>query len=519
MSANEEEPSSENSQSYFKPSYVLIAVDTEEAMFIKDENSYSPFSNVMNACYEIANSLLFVKDKKSWSQFAVILANNDNEKSTFIDFKDNLLDTIKLLKEKRLLKNEDLANQYKRSGDFYLADFLLQCKKKFEAIKTDVFFKTLIYITNDDNPVKGDSNKRYTALNEAKNINDSNIRFQLISTIRDFNHNLFYNELFSIISPKLPIEEEICLDVEGLIAKLSSLIRPRFRKRKTYFYLSKNDLGRFLKVNIIDFITKVNLFNNAMMMRSTKTLVKKKYTSDDTEISDFTNRIEIKFGLLNTVTLSKDKLPQSNAPVGFHLVCVSNRISTIGFVLDESCPLLTVDPKEELSAHFNTLWQYCVEKNKVLICGRKCTRVGRISYEELIPKYVNNTKMFLIRTIPAFNHTQIAPVMKIEESLLSSTQKDVIDKLIDKLSFSYHPQMLPNMSYDLKARYVKAKLLDEKIDDDDVVEVTDNDTIDERIKDIILELKNEFNFKEDDSGKFKRKATASNAGQSKRTKK
>ena len=129
MSDSEDDFDSTGTNAFFKPSFVLIAIDTDPAMFIKGENDNTPFRNCVNASYELANSLMFTQSKRSWSPFGVVLARDDVSAS-FVNFDDNVLNSIKFLKEKKGTSVDDLRALYHRKGSVDLSAFFLFCKKK-----------------------------------------------------------------------------------------------------------------------------------------------------------------------------------------------------------------------------------------------------------------------------------------------------------------------------------------------------------------------------------------------------
>lgn len=63
----------------FKPSYVLIAIDTDSSMFevIKDVSSdesreTTHFENALYACYKVGNALLLSSGVRNYNDFGVV---------------------------------------------------------------------------------------------------------------------------------------------------------------------------------------------------------------------------------------------------------------------------------------------------------------------------------------------------------------------------------------------------------------------------------------------------------------
>lgn len=245
-----------------------------------------------------------------------------------------------------------------------MAGFFLLCKKKFREISSAYYKRTLIYITNDDNPTKEDKQKKFTALSQAKSFEPNDINFKLITMNKNFEITKFYSELL-YMSSKEPITEELCLNKNALVEALSSKIILAYTKHKFNFYPFKNDRTRFLKVIKVSFIREAKLYNINKASHDGKQLVKVK------ENASAPIQEPVRFGLklnndnmLELDSKDKDSISANDLPLGFHLQYVSDRHSDFGIVIDQ-VSLLLLDPKEELDQHFNQFWLYCIKKNKV----------------------------------------------------------------------------------------------------------------------------------------------------------
>ncbi|CAG9768392.1 unnamed protein product [Ceutorhynchus assimilis] len=504
-----EEDNQETTTINFKPSFVLIGIDTHSSMFDtkqdEDGNETHHFKDALTACYEIADSLIFSTSKSNYNQFGIVLADQD-QKATFVEVQNNLLDTVKLLKKECLKSNEDLKTQYQRQTDIDLASFFLLCKKKFKDINAAYYKRTLIYITNDDNPLKGDNQKKFAALNEVKTFEPSDITLELITMKDTFDYSKFYNELFHLYS-KPPVADVVCQDKDGLVEKLSSSIVFRYTKIRYNFYPFKYDKTRFLKVIKANFIREAKLYNTHKASTDGRMLIKVK--ADPTLVNQEAQQFKIIEGL--TLDL-KDKYDifGNDLPLGLHLQYVSNRQTDVGIVINQ-LSVLFLNPKEELGDYFDQFWQYCVEKNKVLVCLKKYSHPSEIRYVELIPKYANNQKLFLIKDIPFAQELKIGKdVMKAVSQTNNNSGKQIaaIKQLIDKLTHDYDPRAFPNPSYGKKKAYVKAKLLDEP--EEEFEDPTDNvEGINEHLKEVITNIERSFGIDGGLQSQNKRKATGS----------
>ncbi|XP_066245087.1 ATP-dependent DNA helicase 2 subunit 1 [Euwallacea similis] len=502
----------------FKPSFVLIAIDTHPCMFkvITDSegNETHPFKEAITACYEIADSLIFATSRSNYNQFGIVLVNED-QKASLTEVEGNFLESIKTLKEISNKSSNELRVTYERTGDIDLAAFFLLCRKKFKEIKAAYYKRILILITNDDDPLKGDSQKKFVALNEAKTFEPCDITFELIPMTPNFDYKIFYNELFHLYS-KPPTCEEICKDKDGLVQKLSNSLIYRYTKIQYKLFPFKNDYGRFLKVMKVNFIREAKLYNTSRATRDGRIVIKAKQNPDvrnrEQKFTIFTDAIEyLEFDL-------KDKYDMYNKlPLGIHLQYISDRQTDFGVVINQ-VSLIVLDPSEELRDYFEQFWQYCAENNKVLICIKKYRHPVEVRYVELIPKYANEQKLFMIKDIPFCEEYKL-PKCLIEAKPLvyntSNEQKDAVNSLIQELKWNYDPKMFSNLSYSKKKAYVKSKLLDlpEEEVEDPMGDIT---SMDEVIESIVPRIERLFGFSAIPRGE-KRKAGGSAA--SKRGKK
>ncbi|XP_072401207.1 uncharacterized protein [Diabrotica undecimpunctata] len=478
-----EEGDSEIFSPSFKPSYVVVAIDTHSCMFKKGENGKMPFRMCLEALAEVMETLIFKKDTRSWSPFAVVLAGAD---TPLISFSQSVLDTIKLLQEKCKQTDADLITQYQRKTVLNLSSFFLTCKKVFHEIKSVFYKRSLIYLSNDDKPVT-DKTARFTAFNEIKTFAASQIEFQVIPTIQDFKYNFFYNELFSIIGN--PKREEICTDTEGLTEKLSSLIMVAINEYQVLFYPFRDDPERFLKCKRFSFTTNIQLYNSFMTKDGKKVINTNAPSNEPVYFkirSSDPNLDHMRFD-----SLEKESLRDNVTPKGLTLAYIGDRQIGLGHMFFSS-HLIKVDPTETLP-FFNKFWDHCVHSKKVLVCFSKNNQPDRPRYVELIPIIANGQQMFLEKRLPFGNEIVLPFKATFPEEEVDDKRKLAIKKLVDQLTFDFNPKMLPDISLQKKKAYVKAKLLGTFPEPVNDVQV-DNTVLDGVLEDIVTEIQQKFNF-------------------------
>ncbi|CAH1119758.1 unnamed protein product [Phaedon cochleariae] len=479
----------------FKPSYVVVAIDTHHSMFKRNKENKLHFRSCLEACLALADSLILKTNTRSWRPFSIVLSG---QQTALIGFHNNILDTIKLLKAKLQLSDDALTKEFQSKGELDLAAFFLVCKKLFHDIKTTFYKRSLIYITNNDNPVNKKAAK-FTALNEAKTFSGSEIEFQVIPTENNFNYKIFYNELLSLLGG--PRIEEICLDTEGLTLKLSSSVGITQNQRRMKFYPFLNDQSRYLKCVKLDVVSQVGRLINVMMTKDGKKVMNMTEVSEESPEFFIKSHAEgvdhVRFDLAE-----KNMLQHSSIPIGITMMYVSKRLVDIGHVFTKPY-LLKEDPSEELP-FFNKFWQGCVDMDRVLICIVNSRELGKIRYSELIPVLVDDSPMFLVKSLPYANEISYPVESEYPEYIPDEEKRKVVEGLVDKLTFDFNISMVPDAVMEKKKAYIKAKLLDEPTENVDGPVTCDKDTLDEHLKDVVRDIKNKFVL----SGEKKRKAPA-----------
>ncbi|KAJ8979971.1 hypothetical protein NQ317_013719 [Molorchus minor] len=488
-------------QVFLKPSFVVIAIDVHPIMFQERNDGSMPFRDCIETCYNLADSLVLTSSHK-FNQFALILAREDLPILT--EFDANLLDSVKLLKVKTEMSNQQLKDEYQRKGDFDLASFFLTCKKAFHDIKSTFDKRTLIYITDDESPAQN-AQQKFTALNEAKTFSGSQINFQIIPTRIDFNYNVFYNELFSLMD--ITPVEEICEDKDGLMKKLLSSVVIQHSQTNMRFYPFNGDPTRFINCFKVNVIRSSTLLNTRVTKDGRP--VKRVTESDNIPSFSFKNKVPecdtIKFDLYEKTTLLDNRFP-----LGLTLLYVSKRLTDVGYVLGK--PFLLRQNEEFESPLFKKFWQNCVNNERVLVCARKLQQPGKLRYVELIPEVVNGSSMFLVKNVPYSSEIVYPIESDYPEQVEDVKKKEAMKKLVDDLTFDFDFKMIPDPCYRKKQAYVKAKLLDEQMKE--VTDITFNlPAMDEHLQEAVNAIKSNYVLTEE-----KKRKAPSSTSKAKKTK-
>ena len=173
-----------------------------------------------------------------------------------------------------------------------------------------------------------------------------------------------------------------------------------------------------------------------------------------------TDKYKIKCGtdFVELTTDERKLMIPKGIPVGYKLLSTGSKLIELG--LHVSDPVF-IQASSQCSKYFDTFWQYCIDKNKVLFCTKKVRYESRVRLVEMSPRMINGIKCFLILTFPHLNEIHWRPPMSQVKTELTDEQYQSTADLINAASFDYDPLQFHNTAFCKKKEYVKSELLDE----------------------------------------------------------
>ncbi|KAF5283936.1 hypothetical protein FQR65_LT13697 [Abscondita terminalis] len=462
----------------YKPSYVLIAIDTDKSMFEDVGSEEFSFLAALNSCYEIINSLI-LSDHQSKGPVGIVLADNNVAKSNLIEFEQTIPDTIKLLKHLKEQTKDYLQFKYERKQNFDLADFFLLCKNKLLSIKTDVYKRIIIYVTNDDNPVQNDPKKRFKIINESQKFPSIQIELVVVTLNPNFDNSHLYSELLSA-SGSTTVDT---VSQTTLTKKLENLINKKRYTRKCSFYPFMGNTESYFEVTITNPTSASTIRKNAHVTRDAQKEVKKtiRQQTGGTYKCLYSKKEEP----LILDEIEKQNLGENSLPVGYTLVYVAESILKPGWVLKPPY-LMEKHPKEALQL-FESFWQFCRDKGKCLVCYQKLKMNGDLRFVELIPKFINGSRQFLVKILPFGSEIHYNPVTSTDSYNFSEEEEQAMESMIESLTFNYTTDCFQDPIESKKQAYIKSQLLSEDMEKINDGTVSD-DVIDERISESVAKL-------------------------------
>ncbi|KAF5297657.1 hypothetical protein FQA39_LY11988 [Lamprigera yunnana] len=456
----------------YKPSYILIAIDTDALMFnCDDTQASSAFVNALDACHNVFNSLILANQRTIKGPVGIVLASNDADKSSFVEFEHTIPDTIKLLKNLKSLSNNELQKKYERKNSFDLGEFFLYCKNKLLGVKTEAYKRTLLYITNDDNPTSTDRKKRFKVINESQKFPNIQIQLSVVTFKTNFDDD-FYSEVLSA-SNSTPVEK---VTNTVLNEKLASLIQVKTYVRKSVFYPFLGNTESYFNISISRPISTTKVLKNMYVTKATQQQVKKTIKQNIADTYDcIYSRSEpgIEISLME-----KQKMGETKLSVGYTLLSVSIPIIQPGWVIKP--PYLMEKHSKENLELFDIFWQFCRDKDRCLVCYQKLKKGGDVRLVELIPKLINNKRQFLVKIVPFAPEIHYNPTEPDQMYNFSEEEEAAMSEVIESLTFNYSPECFRDPVESKKKAYIKSQLLEEKMEEVNEGVETD-EVVDERL--------------------------------------
>lgn len=425
-------------------------------MFVKQNEAEEPtFSKILHGLQLLMDSLLAFDVKSYRCPLGVVFASNENNKINFIKYADNNVENYKKIKNLLSQSFDEIKKQYLREDGLDFGEFFTKCKLIFDEVKTEMYKKIILFVTDEDDPRISDQLK-FKALKVARAFNEQNLFLNLITFNSQFSPDYFYKDLLyeagiGCIKDYLKDALSFCDFVESKIISKSVTFNQKF-----YYLIGDKETHLDLKIH--NCVKVARFKKNMLVTKDTFEEVKK--------VSLFQLRQEEKIKVLynkdsfvQVDSKVAENLKHTNFPSGYILLYVNSRETTKGFVIAK--PVL-LESKERDNIIYDTFWQYCYDNNVVLVCAQKFRSTSPIVFVELIPKIFNGVKMFLSVRVPTSDHFHFLS----QENNLSNIKPRgdcmaVMRKIVDDMTFKFHPSLFPRVDYERTVAYVKSELTGE----------------------------------------------------------
>lgn len=463
---------------------VILLVDATGPMFrndhASDEDEFSPFQK----CMKCAKSVMMNKIISSDKDLLGIVLYGTNKHQNSSDFKNiytlqelDMPDANRILQIEGLEKGTiDFEQDFGHSSSYALSDAFWECSNMFANSTYKLSHKRILLFTCTDEPHKNDRELEKRALKKAKDLSDIGIELELLHLGGLFDISKFFCDI---------INDENSSSVGNPAERFEELItRVRMKENKKRanarlpFHLSK---GLKFSVGIYALNRPATKGQYASVDSRSNEEVKcsTKYICVDTaqELLPTDIKLYQEFGGSKVIFEKEEVAMMKNlVEPGFHLLGFKPKqylkpyyhLKEPTFIYPDEG---TVTGSTSL---FSALLESCLEKCVTPICVYKTTMspprfVALLPQEEEIDEYEFQSKP------PGFNVIFLPysdDIRKLKINSHAKASEDQVDKakaIIDKMKFSFSPDMFENPAIQKFFRGLEAFALDR----DDIEEFQD----------------------------------------------
>lgn len=371
-------------QEDFKPTYVLIGIDCDQTMFLKHENKEPSFMKCLKGLLQVIDSLLVHDISKYKSPLGVVFGSNADDKFDFIKFTDNMVENYFKIKALVAKNFDDIKEEYERSEDLDLGNFLTKCKLVFDSVTVSLHKKIIIFVTDDDIPDVSDEMK-FKAIRVAQAFKGQNLYLDLATFAPEFSFEPFYKELLTEAGSI--IKREYLRDDVAFADFIDSNIIQRSFAQSVKFYFLKEDTETHIVLAKRSYCKSAFLKYNMHATRDEFQEVLKEFQSKSVDYNETQVKVEFaKDGYVNMEILAAERLKYTNYPCGYTVLYIGERQSKKGYVQQKPALL---EFKSGNKVVFNKLWEYAFARERVIVCVKKSRDLNSVFFTEVIPQVIN----------------------------------------------------------------------------------------------------------------------------------
>ncbi|XP_055386843.1 ATP-dependent DNA helicase 2 subunit 1 [Condylostylus longicornis] len=367
----------------------------------------------------------------------------------------------------------------KRFGikDGSIANAIRLCTNMFKQCGYKLSTQTIIYFTNCDEPYKEGSSEFQKCLQKAKDLDETDVQFELLPMCENFDYNKFYKEFLSMVQ-HIEIDQFTEPNKEELIKMISNRnLQQNSKKRCTYHlkWILGNNVE--ISVGLYNYFKKKVLPKSVKLLRTNNSIidVKRVYKTKTIE-----SGMEVDQELNENV--STEKFPKSNEEEdlkpsdtrkvliigGRQVEFTCEEVSRMRSPLAPGMRLLGFKNLESISFHnfvkttsflypderiingsttlFRALWEKCIQRKKVAICVIVPRRKVPPRFIALLPTEKKNSfndhDGFRIVYLPFENEFRLLNLQGYSLVEAPDDGVKIFEKISNKLKIKFTPHIL-----------------------------------------------------------------------------
>lgn len=457
----------------------IFVIDATLPMFTNDnsdpDNPY--FVQCMKQYKEVLKQKL-VWDRQDWIGLMLFgTEESDKDLKHILTLHNLSVPTVKNLKEVMKIDEGEKWKHYRdvaSSTAYPLHDVLQHAARVFFAVRITMSMRRVILFTCQDNPPITDDNEKHRIRQQAKSFSDLGLQLIVVGLGENWNHDSFYKDL-EMSSRKIDVDDYKRMSLKDLVEQVKV---PSKNMAKLSWRLGENVIVdvvlRSLSVKT-SYLKKVNISkkDNIPLMTHTYCISHKNSDTEDEESHRELPVLET--DILKYQTFGNEKICFTLEEVKF--MCVT-REPGIDLICIQPCsyhPLYHVETpyfvmpgksyREDNKLLFAALLNKCDEKKLMIICVVTLRKHSTSSLYTMIP---NATKGgFYLYKIPFKDN--VRDISKyfpnyiyddVRKPPIDPEGVEVLEQLIEKLSFEYNPKLFSNPKLQVQLQTVETLALD-----------------------------------------------------------
>uniref|UniRef100_A0A182VZW2 DNA helicase n=1 Tax=Anopheles minimus TaxID=112268 RepID=A0A182VZW2_9DIPT len=546
----------EQEEIYAGRSGLILTVDCAGYMFEQDDESESPFVEVLHIVEAIMRNKVVMNET---DLVGVVFYNTKNNPAPDSDeeMQPGLVaprqcaiyiplgnPSVEMIRKVRgMRESNDLfgfESKYGHSENTSLSNVMWLCSRMFSHCGYKLRQSTIILFTSNDIPHANGSNEYQQALVKARDLLQKEIFVELVPMSSNFDCDKFYKEFICTV-----LEEDMSeFDApvyETSKAKLVYRLFVRSYKKRSLAHLKwhlSEDVA--LGVNLYTLRRSPHYPKKVRLLRSTNEVIVSKRVHISCALckdgEQETSKVILPGEQRKSITVGGEKVSFKPEEVTHMKQLLPPGIRLLGFkpasvvsMTNHIRSCLFLYPNEDYingsTVLFRALYEKCLEKNQVAFCMLTTRRKQPSKLVALVPQQAlahdplgeaNRPCGFRVEFIPfAGDIRNLSMLEEVPTAEVTDEQTDLFKKAIKKLKFKFHPSYFEDPAS--QNLYINIESLVFDVEDAELFDSTrpDCEKIDSKLEPIITDMERMFGEDAEEAPKRRRAEGGDNEGEPK----
>ncbi|KAF3423285.1 hypothetical protein E2986_07960 [Frieseomelitta varia] len=458
----------------------IFVIDATLPMFKNDPDN-PHFLQCVKQYKEVLKQKL-IWDRQDWIGLMLFgTEESDKDLRHILTLHDLGVSTVENLKEVMKIDEGKKWEHYRDTASstaYPLHDVLQHAERTFFAIRTTMSVRRVILFTCQDNPPLTDDNEKHKIRRQVKSFSDIGLQLIVIGLGENWNHDSFYKDL-EMSSRKIDVDDYKRMSLKDVVEQVKV---PSKNMAKLPWRLGENVIVDVVLRSLsskTSYLPKVYMSKEDNIPLTCNTYYVSRKNSDTEDVEDEESQREtlvLETNIQKYQTFGGEKICFTSAEVksmcvtrepGIDLICIQPcshhplyHVETPYFVMPNKKSY-----REDNKLLFAALLNKCDEKKLMIICVVTLRRNSTSSLYTMMPNAKNGG--FYLYKIPfkenMRNISKYFPDYIYDDVRKPPTDPEgveVLEQLIEKLSFEYNPKLFSNPKLQVQLQTVETLALD-----------------------------------------------------------